>query len=51
MEGVAMLIMQATTQDDAFHQGRENNNQQMIGARVMTSTGDDLHKHNTIINK
>ena len=28
-------------QDNAFLQGRENNNQQTTGARVMTAVGDD----------
>ena len=41
MKGVTMLTMPTATQDDAFHQGRENNNQQTTGARVMALTGDD----------
>ncbi len=41
MKGAAMLMMPLATQDEAFRQSRENNNQQMTGASVMTSTGDN----------
>jgi hypothetical protein len=37
-----MLMMPTTMQDDSFCQGREeNNNQQTMGARVMTATSNN----------
>jgi hypothetical protein len=36
-----MMMMPMMTRDDVFHQGRENNNQQMMGAKVMAATGNE----------
>ena len=36
-----MLMMPMTMHNNAFCQGRENNNQQTMGARVTIATGND----------